>query len=172
MSRNLDVDTICIFCFLYVHQESLYSFLDIYLVDKNCILELLIRFWMYTCSKLFQFPRGNQKRRKETKKRCFGGGTSPRRLRPVRTGTSGRFRMRPGRTGLSGRFRKADRPNLAKPDGPLFVFGKSGRSAFPISVRFWKTGRSAFENRTVRFFSGRAVDFPKIRTVEMPVLLA
>ena len=68
MSRNLDVDTICIFCFLYVHQESLYSFLDIYLVDKNCILELLIRFWMYTCSPLFQFQEVTKRDEKKPKR--------------------------------------------------------------------------------------------------------
>ena len=68
MSRNLDVDTICIFCFLYVHQESLYSFLDIYYVDKKCILQLLVRFWMYIFSTLFQFQEVTKRDEKKPKR--------------------------------------------------------------------------------------------------------
>ena len=68
MSRNLYVDTICIFCFLYVHQESLYSFLDIDLVDKNCIFQLFIRFWMYTYSTLFQFQEVTKRDEKKPKR--------------------------------------------------------------------------------------------------------
>ena len=91
--------------------------------------------------------RGNQKRRKETKKRCFGGGTSPRRLRPVRTGTSGRFRLRRVRPGpkrwMTGRpsFRlRQVRPRPATGScqpwsGLVLGWGQSGRGLRPILAR-------------------------------------